>query len=58
MTRLVRDIGIRHGLFGTNWPLYDPGVDIEVIDSLALSDGEKQANFFENASAILDEPPA
>ena len=58
LARLVRDIGIGHVLFGTNWPLYDPSADIEVIDSLSLSDGEKQAIFFENASAVLDEPPA
>jgi predicted TIM-barrel fold metal-dependent hydrolase len=58
LARLVRGIGIGHVLFGTNWPLYDPRADIEVIDSLPLTDGEKQAIFFENASTILGGPVA
>lgn len=50
---LVRQIGIGHVLFGTNWPLYDPRADIEVIASLSLTEAEKRAILFENAAALL-----
>lgn len=50
---LVRQIGIGHVLFGTNWPLYDPRADIEVIESLSLTEAEKRAILFENAAALF-----
>ncbi len=53
LARLLRQIGIGHVVFGTNWPLYDPHADIEVIESLPLTEAEKQAIFFENAAGIL-----
>lgn len=56
LARLVRGIGVGHVLFGTNWPLYDPRADIEVIDALPLTAGEKRAIFFENAARILGVP--
>lgn len=53
LAHLLRQIGIGHVVFGTNWPLYDPRADIEVIDSLPLTEAEKRAIFFENAAGIL-----
>lgn len=53
LAHLLRQIGIGHVVFGTNWPLYDPRADIEVLDSLPLTEAEKRAIFFENAAAIL-----
>ncbi len=56
LVRLLRGISIDHVLFGTNWPLYDPGADVEVLKSLALTEGEKQAIFVDNASRVLTGP--
>ncbi len=53
LVRLIRDIGVDHVVFGTNWPLYDPSSDIAVIESLALTEAEKQAIFTDNARSIL-----
>lgn len=54
MAKLVRAIGIDHVLFGTNWPLYDPASDIAVIESLPLTESEKQAILFDNAAKVLN----
>ena len=53
LARLIRGIGIGHVLFGTNWPLYDPRSDVGVLESLPLTESEKQAIFAENALGVL-----
>lgn len=50
---IIRHLGIRRVLFASDWPWFHPIRDVERIDRLALSDGEKRLLLRENAFHIL-----
>ena len=50
--KLIRQIGVERVMFGSDWPWFDPGRDIEFLKTLDLSDQEKDAIFAGNAARI------
>jgi len=51
--KLIRRIGVDRVMFGTDWPWFDPGRDLEFLRTLDLSEGERRAILGENAVRIL-----
>ncbi len=49
----IRRIGVERVLFGTNYPLNDPVLYVQVMEALPLTGAERQAVLFENAQRIL-----
>jgi hypothetical protein len=52
--RIARKHGIDRILFGSDSPWYDQGEDIDWINSLPLSDNEKEKIFWRNAEELLN----
>ena len=52
-SRFVNKHGAGKVLFGTDWPWYSPVETIEMVNSLDLSDGEKDMIFSGNAKRLL-----
>jgi aminocarboxymuconate-semialdehyde decarboxylase len=45
--------GIDHVMYGTDYPCWDPAACLKLLDDVALTDGEKQKLFYDNARRIL-----
>jgi aminocarboxymuconate-semialdehyde decarboxylase len=45
--------GIDHVMYGTDYPCWDPAACLRLLDDVALTDGEKQKLFYDNARRIL-----
>jgi hypothetical protein len=54
--RLARKHGTDRLLFGTDSPWFDQAADVRWIDSMELTQEEKDRIFFKNAEALLKEP--
>lgn len=52
LVQLMRGIGVQRVLFGSDFPWYDPGRDIERVLSLPLADDEKRLILGENAIRV------
>jgi uncharacterized protein len=52
--RLARKHGTHRILFGTDSPWFDQGADIRWIDSLKITQEEKERIFFKNAETLLE----
>ena len=53
MTRHIRDYGADRVLFGTDFPIWEHRRETDVIDSLSLTDDEKEKIFCGNALRLL-----
>jgi hypothetical protein len=53
--RLARKHGTERLLFGTDSPWFDQDADVKWIDSMKLTQAEKERIFFRNAEALLNE---
>jgi predicted TIM-barrel fold metal-dependent hydrolase len=56
MTRMIRDHGVDHILYGSDAPWSDPRQEIGLIHHLALTDAEKSAILDHNARRLLGLP--
>ena len=54
LERLIRDIGVERVLFGSDYPWEDPGRAVKIINSLDLSEMEKEAVLWRNAARLLN----
>lgn len=52
--RIIRQQGAERVLFGTDCPWDDPDNEIRMINSLPLSDNEKELIFYKNAERLLN----
>lgn len=53
MTRHIRDYGAERVLFGSDFPMWRHDEEVHVIESLPLTDDEKEKIFFANAWQLL-----
>ena len=53
MAELIQDIGADRVIFGSDYPWEIPGRAVEIIQRLDLSEGEKEAILWKNASILL-----
>jgi predicted TIM-barrel fold metal-dependent hydrolase len=51
----VRAFGVKRVLFGTDFPIWDAASEVKNLESLPLTDDEKEQIFFRNAQRILGE---
>ena len=56
MVRHIRDYGADRVLFGTDFPIWEHKTEVQVIESLPLTDDEKEKIFSENAKKLLRLP--
>ncbi len=54
MADLIQDIGADRVIFGSDYPWEIPGRAVEIIQRLDLSEGEKEAILWKNASILLE----
>ncbi len=54
MAELIADIGPERVIFGSDYPWEEPGRAAAIIESLELSESEKEALLWKNASRLLD----
>ena len=50
---LIRTFGAEHVLFGSDYPMWDPGVELEYLKKLGLSASETDLILHENAERLL-----
>lgn len=53
-TELVRVFGAERCLFGTDYPMWDHGEELERFDEMDLTDAERQMILWDNAAALFD----
>jgi predicted TIM-barrel fold metal-dependent hydrolase len=51
--QIIRTFGIEHTLFGTDYPLVKHKSELNIFNSIGLSESEKQLILFENAKKLL-----
>jgi uncharacterized protein len=54
LQKLIRDTGVERVLFGSDYPWEDPGRAVEIINCLDLSEKEKEAVLWMNATRLLN----
>ena len=50
---IIRAFGVDHVLFGSDYPMWNPGEEKRRLEALALTQEEKQAIFYDNAARLL-----
>jgi predicted TIM-barrel fold metal-dependent hydrolase len=56
-TWVLRKMGIDRVLFGSDYPVYDPGEAIGAVTALGFTAEEQRAILYENAARLLDSEP-
>jgi uncharacterized protein len=56
ITELIADIGPERVIFGSDYPWEEPGRAAAIIERLGLSEADKDAVLWKNASRLLDGP--
>jgi predicted TIM-barrel fold metal-dependent hydrolase len=51
---IIRAFGVDHVLFGSDYPMWNPGEEKCRLEALALTAAEKQAIFYDNAARLLN----
>ena len=51
---IIRAFGVDHVLFGSDYPMWNPGEEKRRLEALALTAAEKQAIFYDNAARLLN----
>lgn len=51
---MIKDIGVERVLFGSDYPREDPCSAAKIIESLDLTDGEREAMLWRNAAKLLN----
>jgi Predicted metal-dependent hydrolase of the TIM-barrel fold len=54
-TELIKTYGAERMLFGSDFPMWNPGSERETLESLDLTAVEKELIFYKNAQRVLDE---
>lgn len=54
---LINQFGINNVLFGSDYPMWNPSDEINLINKINLTDGEKEKIMYLNAKNLLNEKP-
>ncbi|MDE6133306.1 MAG: amidohydrolase, partial [Oscillospiraceae bacterium] len=51
---LIDTFGVENVLFGTDYPMWEPKPELEMIDKINLTQNEREMIFHENAERLLN----
>ena len=55
---LIRAFGAERVMFGTDYPVWEPGEDIEFLDALPLSENEREQIWFRTCEEFYGITPS